>query len=315
MRRPSIEELPESVRLQMAEEEIRKINTQRKEKKRQATPKREIKKEVEVGEDDILEERTLSTVEANNKAIQSDSPSQGQRPSYETKAALKDIRYKTPTEEALEEIRYRTPTEEALDMVRETAESSDAPEVIAQRNQDKEDPEHAKAELGTARQNFIDEAEEVNDLERIRNSIKVSKPSDSSEVQNLDAEIKAGFASAANTGFKKEKSTARPRKEAMHIEPVVETEEIKNARMQVEYDRKQYGKLYAEYDPKGFSKSYADKSEPEDMLGAYDLVTVTKPPLRAVFTDQGRKLREAYGQLQKSIQEFNDKIDEEKNNK
>lgn len=91
-----------------------------------------------------------------------------------------------------------------------------------------------------------------------------------------------------------------------------EMQSIKALRDTVEQAVAAYAKAYAEYDPKFVAKFYAGKESVQDKLAAYDLTSVTKPPLTAVFNAKGRKLRNLYEQMTAAVKNFNAAMEKNK---
>ncbi|OGH92952.1 MAG: hypothetical protein A2534_03275 [Candidatus Magasanikbacteria bacterium RIFOXYD2_FULL_39_9] len=235
-------------------------------------------------------ENSRKRVENSRKAVE---------PSQDTKDALQMVRD------------ISTPTGEALAEVRALSESHNDPEVVAEREKSKKNAkselEQAREDLNNARQNFIDEAEEVNDLDRIRDSIANSAKQ--AEVKKLDEEIKAGFKSANEDSVSRsrvKKSVSAKETSVQKREAPAETDKVKNAKIFAENAILAYSKLYIEYDPKAISKLHKGA---EDAVAALDLTTVTPPPLRAIFSSKGRQLRDVYGKVQEAIKKYNDEVE------
>lgn len=84
-----------------------------------------------------------------------------------------------------------------------------------------------------------------------------------------------------------------------------EMDKLKTSRDLADQAVAAYAKAYAEYDPKAISKLYTGAESVADKLAAYDLTSVTKPPLTAALTAKGRKLRETYKQMRQIVENYN----------
>lgn len=197
---------------------------------------------------------------------------------YEAEEASKRV-ISQDTKDALSDIGVHVKeTDDALELVRETAvQSKKAKEV----------------------------AEQLEDLEKIRNSIKTSPVAEESEVKKLDKEIKAGFKSADKQSVSRPKAKAEKESAALPKEAMPESEKVMNAKIFAENAIRTYSKLYIEYDPDAINKLHKGETM-DDKIAALDLTAITPPPFRAIFSSKGRKLRDVYGKVQEAIKRYND---------
>ncbi len=245
----------------------------------------EMREDVKLLTPEDHKENSRKRVEKSNKA---------KKPSQDTIDALQMVRD------------ISTPTGEALAEVRELSSSHNDPEVVAKRNADKEELAEAKATHDLVMQDYKDEAEEVNDLEKIREEIAHGRREG---VKKLDEEIKAGFKNEDEQSGSRPKTRSVKENVGLKKEIKSESEKVKNAKIFAENAIQAYSKLFIEYYPDTANKIYDGKKESSDRVGAFDLVAITPPPLRAIFTAKGRQLRDVYGKVQEAIKKYNDEVE------